>query len=213
MHSSLLLAISFFSLSLVAGTPLGSESIDIQTRQSRNCSFCFPPGVTTVPTSLIDCPNDRCACTECFSVNTTANVCEYTVPSPSDCYYYNEATLQCIDNRKSQVTAFALSLTLSGFGVANFYIGQNGLGAGQLVLFLSIFVIVYIIACTPCCAICCFQAENIKGSIVFICFMLVMILLIIAISFGITGWWIADAVIFGTNKRDAGDGCPLKPDL
>ena len=136
----------------------------ILERQSQNCTYCYPPGVTTVPSTLIDCANQRCACTECFSVNRTTGTCGFTVTSPDNCYYYDEAILQCVDNRKSQVTAFALSLTLSGFGVANFYIGQNGLGAGQLVLFLSIFVIIYIVICTPCCLICCLQSENVKVS-------------------------------------------------
>ena len=43
--------------------------------------------------------------------------------------------------------------------------------------------------------------------------MVCVFVLIFAVSFAILGWWIAEAVIFGTNQRDDGDGCPLNPDL
>lgn len=113
--------------------------------------------------TLIDCVNQRCACADCFTRNTTGQ-CGMTVPSPATCYYYDEPSLTCIDNRKSQIVAFALSLTLAGFGVANFYIGQDGLGAGQLVLFLSIFIILCSVICTPLCIFCCIQSDSLKVS-------------------------------------------------
>ena len=45
-------------------------------------------------------------------------------------FQYDNKTRMCssVDNRKSQLTAFLLSLFLSYVGAANFYIGQNGLG-------------------------------------------------------------------------------------
>ena len=44
-------------------------------------------------------------------------------------YPYSEISQACgNDGRPSQLTAFLLSLFLSGTGAANFYIGQSGLG-------------------------------------------------------------------------------------
>lgn len=40
-----------------------------------------------------------------------------------------------------------------------------------------------------------------------------MILMVVGIFFAIWGWWIGDAVIFGLNQRNAGDGCPLNGNL
>ena len=42
--------------------------------------------------------------------------------------------------RKSQLTALLLSLTLSGVGAANYYIGQNVLAGTQLALLLLVIV-------------------------------------------------------------------------
>ena len=134
-------------------------------RQSFICandSQCYPNGLTNVPQRLIECVSGTCTCYDCFTQDQSTGQCTQTVATPADCYYFNSVTLQCVDNRKSQVVAFALSLTLSSVGAANFYIGQNGLGAGQLVLFLSIFIILYCGICTPLCAVCCMQNENVK---------------------------------------------------
>ena len=135
-------------------------------RQSFICSNdsqCYPNGLTNVPQRLIECVSGTCTCYDCFTQDQSTGQCTQTVATPADCYYFNSVTLQCVDNRKSQVVAFALSLTLSSVGAANFYIGQNGLGAGQLVLFLSIFIILYCgILCTPLCAVCCMQNESVE---------------------------------------------------
>ena len=127
-----------------------------------NDSQCYPQGVTNVPQRLIQCVSGVCTCYDCFTRDQSTGRCTLTVATPANCYYFNNITLECVDNRKSQVVAFALSLTLSSVGAANFYIGQNGLGAGQLVLFLSIFVIMYCGICTPLCALCCVENENVK---------------------------------------------------
>ena len=79
------------------------------------------------------------------------------------CYFYNASLGQCQDERPSQATAFYLSLTLSGVGAANFYIGRNDLGAVQLALFISLFGVLYCIIYTMCCLCCCMGKE--KGEI------------------------------------------------
>ena len=58
-----------------------------------------------------------------------------------------------------------------------------------------------------------YTSLSFQGSIAFICCFVLMILLVVAIFFAIWGWWIGDAVIFGLNKRSAGDGCPLNGNL
>lgn len=149
---------SFFSLSVFSIIRLPRQSI----QPCNDRSDCYPDGVTFVPTNLINCIDNRCFCDQCFTRNTTGQ-CGMTIPSPATCYYYDEQSDQCVDNRKSQLVAFILSLTLSGVGVANFYIGQNGLAAGQLVLFFSIFLIICFAVCIPCCAVCCLaQTEDVK---------------------------------------------------
>ena len=137
--------------------------IRLSLRQSGSCSVnsdCYPSGINgSVPSRLIECDNNVCVCSECFTANTTGR-CTFTIISPSDCYPYNSGTGTCTDNRKSQLVTFLLSLFLSGFGVANFYIGQNGLGAGQLVLTLSIIVVSCFAICVPICLCCCLQSDN-----------------------------------------------------
>ena len=149
------------------------ESSLLQARQTNppSCSQnsdCFPanfPNNTVVPIHLVECPPSpsgefrRCFCGQCFTTNRTINRCYIENPQ---CYFYdlNGDSLQCVDRRRSQVVAFALSLTLSGFGVANFYIGQNGLGGAQLFLFLFVFAATCAVICIPCCAFCIASSED-----------------------------------------------------
>ena len=125
-----------------------------ETDKIVNCNNnieCYPSGVSNlVSSSLIMCKNNGCVCNECFTKNITTGQCTYTVPSPTYCYYYEEEDDECVDNRKSQLAAFVLSLTLSGFGVANFYIGQNVLGTTQLLLFLGLLIV----TCCVCSSLC-----------------------------------------------------------
>lgn len=106
-------------------------------------SDCFPPGLSdtsTIPTSLVDCLSDGvCTCNQCFTRNATTNKCFFEHPT---CYYYdpNAASDTCVDTRKSQLVALLLSLSLSGVGAANYYIGRNMLAGIQLALFLFIFI-------------------------------------------------------------------------
>lgn len=216
----------------------------VQLRQTRpSCSVqsdCFPvefSNNTVVPRAFVQClSNGNCFCSECFLLNANINRCYFESPQ---CYFFNPNTSMCVDRRRSQVVAFALSLTLSGLGVANFYIGQNGLAGGQLFLFIFVFVGICLVTCVPCCTFCGISDDGLvrhisvatviqsvclvhssslssQGAVctVFavLCTIIVAILLICA-SLATWAWWIADAVIFGTNQRVAGDGCPLIPNL
>ena len=67
-------------------------------------------------------------CNECFMKDEETGRCRLCAD-----YVYGEIAQDCgTDNRPSQLTAFLLSLFLSGTGAANFYIGQTGLGQCEL---------------------------------------------------------------------------------
>ena len=51
------------------------------------------------------------------------------------------------------------------------------------------------------------------GSIFFILFMLVFVLVVVGCTLAAWAWWIADLVIFATNQRLSGSGCMLTPNL
>ena len=128
-------------------------------------SDCYPegfPNTTIVPNSLVECSNGICFCGDCFTRNTTTNMCFFQYP---DCYFYDPTggSLSCVDRRRSQVVAFVLSLTLSGVGAANFYIGRDGLAGGQLFLFLFVFVCICAVICLPCCSFCILGAGKEEG--------------------------------------------------
>jgi hypothetical protein len=124
-------------------------------------SHCYPANFSGIPINLIQCINTKCFCTDCFTLNATSGKCSLTIPSPTDCYYFDAHTASCIDNRKSQTTAFVLSLLLSDVGAANFYIGRNGLGAGQLTILLSTFLITIGIFISALCMCCCANSEQV----------------------------------------------------
>ena len=123
-----------------------------------NQSDCYP---VAAPVTLVEClENGLCSCQECFSLNSTINMCYQEFPT---CYFYNASLGQCQDERPSQAVAFYLSLALSGVGAANFYIGRNDLGGTQLALLISLFAVVYCVVYAMCCLGCCMGME--KGEI------------------------------------------------
>ncbi len=93
-----------------------------------NESFeCFPPDLANIPTSLISCDTyHQCLCKDCFKRGPNG-VCVYSDEVCED-YYYSSSRRECVDHRKSQLTAFLLSFFFSPVGAANFYIERNGLG-------------------------------------------------------------------------------------
>lgn len=102
-----------------------SHILNIENGCVSNLSCIGPSFGTGVPSNLVYCDTDTglCVCEECFV--RLNNTCEVYEPL---CRNYSNATNQCIDNRKSQKTAFLLSVFLSSLGAANFYIGNNILG-------------------------------------------------------------------------------------
>ena len=122
---------------------------------------CYPNEYSnqTIPTRLIECTNNICFCGDCFSQDDNGRcVIE------NECYYYNDRTAECVDNRRSQVTAFVLSMLLSSVGAANFYIERYDLAVSQLVLFLFTLVFPCCMICIPLCFICCADSEWVSFS-------------------------------------------------
>lgn len=170
---------------------------------------CFPNELansTSVPDPFIRCnAAGRCVCESCFMLNETGNVCYLQPP----CTNFNVNTSQCVDTRRSQLTAFLLSLFLSWTGAANFYINQLALAIPQLIL--------GILACVLGCVLriiqsfCCSKDEE-KNIFQILC-TCVLCLPVFFIPLIQIAWWIADLVIFVRNERPDSRGCPLQPNL
>ena len=147
--------------------------LERRRRQSFSCmnqTQCLPPSLAavTVPSDLVNCDQNVCVCRQCFQLNSSG-----TCYIPSACYTYSDTKRDCQDDRASQLTAMLLSLFLSEVGAANFYIGRNDLGAGQIVVFLLIFVASCVAVC-PCCLFCCKDDDKKAGGA--ICFAIFLII-------------------------------------
>ncbi|XP_064399281.1 uncharacterized protein LOC135345769 [Halichondria panicea] len=178
-------------------------------------SDCLADPTLNPPVELVQCfpgtgPGGagQCECSQCFMLNSNG-LCDVSL-CPD--YLYNNVSDVCgQDSRPRQLTAFLVSLFASSTGAANFYIGQDGLGGGQLVLLLIVLFVPCFMCCLPCCMACCMEKDDVKGSFFFIIIMIVVVLLIIVASLAMSAWWIADLIIFATNQRLSSNGCTLTP--
>ncbi|MDA0713289.1 MAG: hypothetical protein O2897_04800 [bacterium] len=142
------------------------------------------------------------------ATNTPAaleSVAEFSCASDRDCNFngrcdvetgncycqsgYGEA--DCSYKEKKQLAAFLLHFFLGlEFGVGHFYAGNDGMGAGELVLFWGSALLT---GCGVRSKVSTWA--TVVGSLGFL---------------GSIGWWIADTVRFGQNKIDDGDGHKLE---
>ena len=112
------------------------SNVAVRQTSCQNSSNCYPANLTaaglTVPSDQISCGLQRqCICSgNCFILN--GSICGY-----SKCGWYTPNSGTCNSLKKSQTTAFLLSLFVSSLGVANFYIGQNGLGTCKMTSILA----------------------------------------------------------------------------
>ena len=164
---------------------------------------CIPSGLSVnVSTNLVECLSDgRCSCSDCFLRNETANRC-YLMTS---CLTFDEDTRQCSDSRKSQLTAFLLTFFLIWTGAANFYIDRLEFAIPQLIFGIVLLVLGCVGRCIKECV-----KDSDSGKVIVCCFIGIPYLVLSIFFFA---WWIGDLVIFGTNQRDDGDGCPLIDNL
>ena len=80
-------------------------------------------------------------CSDCF-------VRLHDVCSVAECHSYQPSELECEDKRRSQKTAFLLSVFLSSVGAANFYIADHKIGKPAYIFttFVLVLLLVYRIA-------------------------------------------------------------------
>ena len=190
---------------------------------------CLPEefGNVSVPTDLVNCIDGVCSCSSCFVVNGSACTIR-------QCWRLENGS--CVDGRtRSQRTAVLLSAFLSSVGAANFYIGRNDLGAAQLVLFVFLVLAIFVGTAVPCgfhsqcnndtdktdecvvkCCPCCryedysdYEGWGVISVCCLICCCSIGVLFIVLSALPVAIWWIVDLVIFATNQRLDGNGCPL----
>jgi TM2 domain-containing membrane protein YozV len=160
--------------------------------------------VPTAPVILAlgkGCLDDAVDCSghgHCSSGNQTNAQCV------CDSGYTNERDgyPQCTYARKKQLVAFilqAIPLT-GGLGVADFYVEQNGTGAGKLLL--CFFGLI-----GPCLVACCGACGGLGGG----CAAVITYILVVCSLLASLGWWIADIVRYAQNQIHDGSGYGLAP--
>ena len=192
------------SLSLAVGCLLvlgvrcqsGANVTDCRDRIGEECSDFALVGECNQTTGFCNC--DLYNGTEdidCFFNDREENFCRVR-----ECYNFFNSSGRCREGNRKRLTALLLSIFLINFGAANFYIERYDLAVPQIILGLLLCVFQFGSCAvgakrdsddkpTAACVICC-------GIDTFL-------------SLFFFAWWIADLVIFATNTRDDGDGCPL----
>lgn len=138
------------------------------------------------------------------------------------CFGYDQTSQECLDYRKSHVTALVLSILLSSLGAANFYIDQTWLGVAQLSILLVLVTSVCLCTSYLCCLVCCEDecedcccescwgcCECCDGETNFVYTFVCVTCLALALTVVIVCWWAVDLAVFSLNARGDGNGCPL----
>ncbi|GMH37599.1 hypothetical protein BSKO_05472 [Bryopsis sp. KO-2023] len=160
----------------------------------------FPQG-SQIPSFFVQCVGGRCACNgACFRRNNESNACHLDNPH---CMHYDVKTLTCHDTRKSQTTAFFMSILLGFFGAANFYIRRLSMAIPQLVL------LILSICGGGIAKLLSGGDQDYAQQKRNLCLMLVSSMA----PFVLLVWWFADLIIFALGDRKDEHGCPLIPDL
>lgn len=183
----------------------GRQAVQPCTQAAQCHPIGFAAGGVTVPPSLVNCSAGECVCSECFYFDSDSNRCAVDTP----CRTYDTDGDTCEDHRRSQRTAFVLSVILSSTGAANFYIARYELAVPQLLVLL-----VLIIASCTGRLVQQFSGDKIRteNACVF-CTAIVSLIIAIVAALIIVSWWIADMIIFIRNTRTDGDDCALREDL
>ena len=146
--------------------------------------------------------NGSCSCDtynatqeiDCFYLNASENVCLLR-----DCWHFSNSSGECREGSYERITALLLSIFLINFGAANFYIERYDLAVPQIILGL----LLCFFQCGSC-AVASKRDDDTSKLCVFCC----SVNSFLSVFFFV--WWLADLIIFATNTREDGDGCPLR---
>ena len=138
----------------------------------------------------------------CYCNQTTLGDCFILLTNNScqlnKCYQYMSEEGTCRRGTKSRTVAIVLSVFLINFGAANFYIERFELAIPQILLGLLLCFFQF-----GSCAVAATRDDSTSVPCI-ICCSINSLLSLLFVS-----WWIADLIIFATNMRSSGDGCPL----
>lgn len=168
------------------------SSTDCTTRPDLSCNGLnyTTVGECNLTTGICYCNQSTLG--DCFTLNET-NYCVET-----RCYSYQQKEGTCRFGRRRRLVALLLSIFLINFGAANFYVERYEFAIPQIILGLALCLFQFGSCAvagtrdgetTPPCIICC--SINTFLSLLFV------------------AWWVADLIIFATNKRTDGSSCPL----
>ena len=195
------MSLSSFQLALFVCTCIAvlftCASAKASAKQCTSDSQCFPTG--RVSGIHVYCGADgECVCRGCFYLQEKKGTCALD----ASCLTYRRSTYrstggQCEGHRRSKVRAILLTVFLP-VGAANFYIKRYDCAVPQLVLFIFLAASISLLRIL--------ERSDTGNTCVYV----VVIVLSIILSLAVAAWWIADIVIFATNSRRDGDGCPLQ---
>lgn len=122
------------------------------------------------------CHNNKCKCDSGYYTQNSNNPCGY--------------------KQKKQLTAFLLQFFIGYLGAGHFYVGEIGLGVGEILLCIvpAIFI---------CCIFCAASGEK-------PCIVIFLGIVMILAEIGTLAWWIYNTVQFGENKFNDSNGVPLQ---
>lgn len=188
-----------FSVVLATLTVLLVASSSVRAQESPGVIDCDSGNFScSIYPDVGVCINGSCYCNEtslgdCFDLLTMNNTCVL-----NECYEYFPEEMSCRRGTRSRTTAILLSAFLINFGAANFYIERFELAIPQIILGLALCFFQF-----GSCAVAAARDDDTSIPCIICCSLNSLISLLFL------AWWIADLVIFVSNTRTSGDGCPL----
>ncbi len=166
----------------------------------------YDPTTDPVNDSLFFIRNITCSVSTCIPPNQCVDnsTCKCAVGTANFPSTYTGS--YCLYKQKNQLTAFLLQFFIFN-GAGQFYVGNINYAVPQLIICL-------LSCCLPCISFCLGMGLNFKSKdstseesrstlgMILIC-------LNCALGCCIFAWWLADAIIFGTNKYLDSNGVPL----
>jgi len=212
----------YFCLASVHGTNNGNDTNTFTDFQCTSDSECNTYGDETIVIAKCNETTGTCNCIlpSCHDYNNSTNQCElkscHKIVLSSD-----KTRIDCVNHgSKSKKNALLLNI-ISFTGATNFYLGNYGLAAGQLLLFM-ILLITAVVRLGSCCFLCCvicqkqscdncgLNNKNARRGIGTIYTFGEVSLVLLSIAELI--WMIHDFIKIAINGKLDGDGCFLDDD-